>query len=471
VNPSRPSFAPDIEPQETIETTGSAIPLIAEAQVSAGDQMLLLARVLWEHRKFVDAVVLRGTVLALIVALLIPATYESETQLMPPEQQSSAISMLAAAMGGSSTGDGPAGGAGGGALGMVGDLLGAKTTGALYIRMLESETVQDDLINRFDLRKVYWVKTYKSARKKLTSRTEFSEDKKSGVIAITVTDRDPQRAANLARAYVEELNRMLVDLDTSSAHRERVFLEEHLKGVKKDLEASSKAFSEFSSKNTAIDIKEQGRAMIEAAAVLKGQIIATQSELSGLEQIYTPDNVRVRAGRARVDELQKQLQKLGGSATDDSSGSGDDQMYPSVRQLPVLGVPYYDLYRDFKIKEAVYEVLTKEYEAARVEEAKQVPTVAVIDAAKHPEKRSGPPRTLITILGAFLSLCLAVVWLFSKEAWADWDPQNPRKMLIQEVADTLSQNPLWQKTRATAARVVPDWLFPHAVGNGNNSHI
>jgi uncharacterized protein involved in exopolysaccharide biosynthesis len=466
VNPSRPSFAAEIEPQETIETAG-AIPLIAEPQVSAGDQMLLLARMLWEHRHFVSAVVLRGTILALIVALLIPATFDSETQLMPPEQHSSALSMLAAAMGGSSTSDGSAASsAGGGALSMVGDLLGAKTTGALYIKMLESETIQDALINRFDLRKVYWVKTYKSARKKLTSRTEFNEDKKSGVISITLADRDPQRAADLARAYVEELNRMLVDLDTSSAHRERVFLEEHLKVVKKDLNASSKAFSEFASKNTAIDIKEQGRAMIEAAAVLKGQLIAAQSELSGLEQIYTPDNVRVRSLRARVDELQRQLQKLGGSATDDSTGSGSDQMYPSVRELPVLGVPYYDLYRDFKIKEAVYEVLTKEYEAARVEEAKQVPTVAVIDPANHPEKRSGPPRTLITILGAFLSLCLAAVWLFSKEAWRDWDPQNPRKTLIEEVIGTVKQNPLWQKTFTTVSRVVPDWLLPHVGRNG-----
>ncbi|MGA8153337.1 MAG: GNVR domain-containing protein [Terriglobales bacterium] len=465
MNPSRPSFAPEIEPE--VLATLSPGPAIAERQIPAPDQALLLARMLWEHRQFVAGVILRGTLLALIVALLIPATYQSETQLMPPEQHAGALGALAAMAGSSGSGSSSSGGAGGGALGMVGDLLGMKTTGALFISMLKSETIQDDMIDRFDLRKVYWVRTYNSARKKLASRTDINEDKKSGVISITVTDHDPQRATDLARAYVEELNHMVVDLDTSSAHRERVFLEGRLKVVKQELDASSKAFSEFASKNTAIDIKEQGKAMVDAAAVLKGQLIAAQSELSGLEQIYTSENVRVRLLHARVEELQHQLGKLGGSAADTSSGATSDQMYPSIRQLPVLGVPYYDLRRDIEINEKVFEVLTKEYETARVEEAKEVPSVKVMDLAKHPEKRSGPPRTLITTVGAFLSFFLAAAWLFGKEAWRSWDAQDPRKMLVEEVASSVTQHPRWQRTQATASRIIPDWFFPRV---GNNSH-
>lgn len=452
-----------MEPSQEVLATISADHLVSGRQLSASDQMLLIARMLWDHRQFVGAMVLRGTLLALIIAFLMPATYESQTQLMPPQQNSGALGMLAAMAGSMSSGA-----AGGSALNMVGDLLGMKTTGALYISMLKSETIQNDLINSFDLRKVYWVKTYKSARKKLESRTDVSEDKKSGVISITVTDRNPERATLIARAYVEELNHMVVDLDTSSAHRERVFLQDHLKVVKKDLDASAKAFSEFASKNTAIDIKEQGVAMVEAAAVLKGQLIAAQSELSGLEQIYAPGNVRVRLLHARVEELQRQLQKLGGSPEDSSSGSSSDQMYPSIRQLPVLGVPYYDLYRDLKINETVYEVLTKEYEAARVEEAKQVPTVAVIDPAQNPEKRSGPPRTLITMLGAFLSLGMAAVWLLGKDAWSGWDPHDPKKMLVEEVAGAMIQTSIWQRTRASASRV-PHWLLPRIERNGSNA--
>ena len=455
-----------MEPSQEVLTSIGGEPRMTDGHAPAGDQILLLARLLWEHRQFVGALVLRGTLLALLVALLMPATYDSETQLMPPEQHSGALSMLAAMVGnvsGGVTG-------GGSALNMVGNLLGAKTTGALYVRMLESETIQDQLINRFNLRKVYWVKTYKQARKKLSNRTEISEDKKSGVISITVTDKNPQRAADLAHAYVEELNQMLVNLDTSSAHRERVFLEEHLKIVKKDLDASARAFSEFASKNTAIDIKEQGKAMVESAAIVKGQLIAAQSELSGLEQIYAPGNVRVRLLQGRVAELQRQLQKLGGSPNDESSGTTSDQMYPSIRQLPILGVRYYDLYRDLKINETVYEILTKEYEVARVEEAKEVPTVAVIDSARYPEKRSGPPRTIITLVGAFLSLCIAAAWLFGKEAWSGWDPHDPRKMLVEEVSGTVNQTHFWQRTRTTASRVFPDWLLPRVGRNGNHSH-
>jgi uncharacterized protein involved in exopolysaccharide biosynthesis len=387
---------------------------------------------------------------------------------MPPDQHSGALGMLAA-MTDFSSGSSSGGGGGGGTLGMVGDMLGMKTTGALYISMLKSETIQDNLINRFDLRKVYSTKTYLSARKMLTSRTDISEDKKSGVLSIMVTDRNPQRATDLARAYVDELNHMVVDLDTSAAHRERVFLEERLKVVKKDLDASSKAFSEFASKNTAIDIKEQGKSMVQAAAVLQGQLTAAQSELRGLEQIYTASNVRVRALQARVVELQRQLEKLGGSAADDSSGPTSDQMYPSIRQLPVLGVPFYNLYREQTINETVFEILTKEYEIARIEEAKQVPTVKVIDVAKPPERRSGPPRTLITFAGAFLSLCFAAIWLFGREVWNGLDSQDSRKILIQEVASSITQNPLWKRTRPVASRIIPDWFLPRVEQNGNGS--
>jgi uncharacterized protein involved in exopolysaccharide biosynthesis len=470
VNPSRPSFAPEIEPpQEVLATSLSPETVIRERELPVGDHALIIARMLWEYRHFVAGVVLRGTLLALIVAFLIPARYESKTQLMPPDQHSGAMGLLAAMTGGLGGGSSANAGAGGGALGMVGDMLGLKTSGALFISMLQSETVQDHLIDQFDLRKVYRVATYKAARKILTNHTEINEDKKSDVISITVTDHSPQRATDLARAYVQELNHMVVDLDTSSAHRERVFLEGRLKVVKKDLDASSKAFSEFSSKNTAIDIKEQGKAMVEAAAVLKGQLIAAQSELSGVEQIYTADNVRVRSLRARIAELQRQLEKLGGSAGDDSSGSNSDQMYPSIRQLPVLGVPYYDLYRDVKINETVFETLTREYELARIQEAKEVPNVVVIDVAKLPERRSGPPRTLIVLLGAVLSLCVAAVALFGRDAWHGLDSHDPRKMLIQEVTSSLTHHPYWRRMRTTVSRITPDWLLPRLERNGNRS--
>src|SRR5208337_778346 len=165
----------------------------------------------------------------------------------------------------------------------------------------------------------------------------LSEDRKSGIITIGVSDHDPERAAAMAQAYVSELDRLVAEVSTSSARRERIFLDERLHDVKGDLDAAAKNFSEFASKNTAIDIPAQGRAMVEAAARLQGQLITAQAERSGLQQIYTHDHVRVRAAEARVKELQKQLSEIGGVGTPGELRS-DTSLYPSIRKLPLLGV-------------------------------------------------------------------------------------------------------------------------------------
>src|SRR5439155_1386233 len=219
----------------------------------------------------------------------------------------------------------------------------------------------------------------------------------------------------MAQAYVEELNGLVAELSTSSARRERIFLEGRLQAVSQDLEAAEKEFSEFASKNTAIDIKEQGKAMVEGAAILQGQLIAAQSELEGLRQIYTDNNVRVRSVRARIDELKHQLEKMGGKGENPSADSGQEQdspaqqdsLYPSIRKLPLLGVTYADLYRRTRVQEAVFESLTKEYELAKVQEVKEIPTVKVLDSPNIPERKSFPPRLLIMFLGTVFAFGLA----------------------------------------------------------------
>src|SRR5260221_241525 len=142
------------------------------------------------------------------------------------------------------------------------------------------------------------------ARKDLADHTSISVDRKSQIISITVTDRSPQRAAAMAHAYAEELDRLVAELSTSSARRERIFLEGRLQAVNQDLEAAEKDFSQFASKNTAIDVKEQGKAMVEAAAMLQGQLIAAQSQYEGLREIYTDNNPRVSTVKAGIDEWQ-----------------------------------------------------------------------------------------------------------------------------------------------------------------------
>jgi uncharacterized protein involved in exopolysaccharide biosynthesis len=239
------------------------------------------------------------------------------------------------------------------------------------------------------------------------------------------------------------LDHLVVELSTSSAHRERVFLEERLSAVKRELDQASNEFSRFSSQNGAIDIKEQGRAMLEAAAVLQGQLIAAHSELSGLAQIYTENNVRVRALRARIAELQRQLEKIGGRDSGLMTAGDKKSLYPSIRELPLLGVRYGDLYRRTKIQEVVYETLTQEYELAKVQEAKETPSVKVLDAAAIPERKSFPPRALIIVLCTFFALAGSVVWALGQTRWQETASDDPGKVLAKEVFQTVNARMPW----------------------------
>ena len=402
------------------------------------------AWLLWQNRRMLARWTVRGFVIATIIAFLIPKQYESTTRLMPAEKESGGSGMaMMAAMAGGAGGGGASSLLGGSAIGgIASDLLGMHDPGAVWSDMLKSRTIQDRIIDHFDLRKVYSVRYWDVARKRLAQRTEIQLDRKSGVITIIVADRDGKRAQQMAQAYVDELDRLVALVSTSAARRERIFLEQRLQQVKQDRDQASSQFAQYASKNTVIDVDSQTKAMVEGAAVLQGQLIAAESELDGLQQVYTGNNVRVRSLKARVDELRNQLQKMGGSnASLDSSAptspqQQSDQLYPSIRKLPLLGVRWLDLYHEAKIQETVYAMLTTEYESAKIEEAKEIPTVKVLDPPNLPERKAFPPRTLIAILGVLLSFVGCSVWLLGTVAWQQMDPQDPRKQFGQEVAST-----------------------------------
>ena len=434
------SIAPAIQNSEDARVSLLPEVEVGTTEFKSEDRSLDAARVIWSRRGLVLRAAIRGAVVALLIALLIPNRYSSTTRLMPPESKAgSGLALLTSFL---------SSGSSGGGIPLAANLFDLNSSGALFVGILRSRTVEDRLIDQFSLRKVYWFAwTAKAARERLESNTDTSEDRKSGIITITVTDTNRQRARDLAQAYVRELDRLVAQLTTSSAHRERVFLEERLRAVKEDLDSAEKEFSEFASKNTTIDIKEQGKAMVEAASILQGQLIAAQSELKGLEQIYSDNNVRVRTLSARVAELQRQLEKLAGAdmssqgnstAAGEASASTHQSIYPSIRQLPLLGVSYADLYRRTRIQETVYETLTKEYEMAKVQEAKEIPSVKVLDAANVPERKSFPPTLLMTWSGFSLALVGAAVWVLAENRWTKLDPEDPRREFVAEVSSTLN---------------------------------
>jgi capsule polysaccharide export protein KpsE/RkpR len=417
---------PELEHELAIEVERSA---------SRRESRIAKLAMLWRERRFLYRCAAAGVVFSAVVAFLLPVRFTSTARLMPPDQAGAGMASMLSALTKA-----------GGELGSIGsDLLGIRTSSDLFVGILHSRTIQDRLINKFDLRRVYGDRRYEDARKELENRTDITSDRKSGIITLKVSDKDPQRAAGLAREYADGLDQIVLTLNISSAHKERIFLEKRLVQVQQDLEAAEKDFANFASKNTAIDVKEQGKAMLGAAADVEGQLIAAQTELEGLRQIYTSNNVRVRAAQARIDELRRQLQKMGGKAgsTDTAAPPATNDLYPAIRELPILGVTYADLFRRAKVQEAVFETLTKQYELARVEEARETPSVKVLDEGDVPERKSYPPRLVLMVMGTFFAVALGAGWLLAAARWHQVEPGNPGRVLAEDVWQTVRSKLSW----------------------------
>lgn len=397
------------------------------------------AAVLWQRRQLLLRVVIISLLASLLIAFLVPKRYKSSARIMPPNSSSVNTAMLAAFAGRSL-------GALGG-LGALAGLFGTNTSSALYVDLLRSGTIADGLIKRFDLQRVYHLRYRVDTAKHLAHHTDITDDKKSGIITITVDDTDPRRARDLAQGYLDGLNLLVNRTSTSSAHQERVFIEKRLARVKGDLESAQQQMSNFASTHAAIDIKEQTRAMVEAAAKLQAQVIVEQSSLTALRQIYGDDNVRVRAAEARIRVLQDQLSKMNGSsaplasASDDDGKINDDEISPPLRQLPRLAVPYADLYREVRVQEVVFELLTQQNELARIQEAKDVPVISVIDAPGIPERKYFPPRRWVVLFLTFLSTASCCTVLLAQYRWQLLDPGDPRKQLLLSIMETLRAHP------------------------------
>jgi capsule polysaccharide export protein KpsE/RkpR len=409
----------------------------------ARESSVARVRLLWSNRRFVAQAMACGFIGALIIAFLIPRRFQAVTRLMPPDQTSGASGAMFAALTDRIGSD-----IANAAQGVLG--LNVKTSGDLFIAILKSDTVRDDLIHKFSLQRLYHDRYMEDCRQDLASRTDVSDDAKSGIITIKVSDHNARRAAAMDQEYVNELNWVVNNLNTSSAHRERVFLDQRLDEVKRDLESSETQFSHFASQKGAVDVPTQARAALETAAALQGQLIAAESQLQSLRQIYTDNNASVRSLKARADELRAALEKIGGAGANETSSAQD--LYPSLRELPVLGVTYADLLRRTKVEEAVFATLTQQDELAKVQEAKEIPSVKVLDSPEVPQKISFPPRLLIISLGTGLTGILAAAGLLLSSAWKRLDASDPRKDLAVEVWSDLRGSLTWVSRNGLSRR-------------------
>jgi tyrosine-protein kinase Etk/Wzc len=371
-----------VEPSQT-ETEGSLLDILV---LFVGD------------RRFIVRFVLGAAVLAIVVSLLLPIRYEAKIVLLPPTQNSSTGSALLGQLGNVGT------------LGslatLAGGSLGIKNQADMYVALLTSRTVEDAMIQRFALMKEYHEKRMSDTRKEFERRTTAVAGTKDGLIRITVEDRDPKRAAELANGYVEEFRKLSASLAITEAARRRLFFEQQLQQAKDDLTGAEEAMRKTQQSTGVLQIDSQARSLIESAAVLRAQVVAKQVQIQSMRSFAAEDNPDLILAKQQLAALQTQLERMAGSQSDIGS-----DINLSKGRVTESGMEYLRRFRDLKYHETVFELLAKELEIAKLDEAREGAIVQVVDAAVPPDKKSSPHRLLIVIAVTICAFFVAVFWI------------------------------------------------------------
>jgi tyrosine-protein kinase Etk/Wzc len=375
--------------------------------------------VLLEHRRFIARCVLIAAVLATVVAFLLPVRYEGKVALLPPAQNSSLGSSLLGQLGSV------------GALGSIASLasgnLGIKNPSEMYVALITSRTVEDSMIQRFNLMQEYGEKKISDTRKILERRTSVAAGAKDGVIRLTVEDHDPKRAAELANGYVEEFRKLSATLAITEAARRRLFFEQQLQQTKDNLTAAENAMAQTQQATGVLEIDSQARALIESAAGLRAQVAAKQVQVQGMRAFAAENNPDLILAKQELAALQAQLSSMAGSQKDPGS-----DINLSKGRVTQAGMEYIRRYRELKYQETVFELLAKEFEIAKLDEAREGSIVQVVDAAVVPDRRSSPHRLLIVLGATLVAFITASFWVNLKQRFrhASELPENRHRLRV-----------------------------------------
>ena len=386
-----------------------------------GEIDLLDLLVVLVKRKWLIVKITAGAgILALVVSLLLPPAYRAETKVLPPQQtgQGGMAAQLIGQLGGAAA--------------LLGGAMQVKTPAELYIEILKTRTVLDRIAERFHLDNVYRKKYREDTRKRLLKSLKAQEEKKSGIISIAVEDRDRKRAAEMANAFVEELKAVTSTLAVTEAAQRRLFFEEQVSETKVALTRSEESIRGFQEKTGALHIDSQARAAIEGIARLRAQISATEVQLKVLRTYTTAQNPDLQKLEEVLKGQRAELQKL--EATD---MEGHDPLMPTTR-MPSVGTEYFRKLRDVKYNEMLFELLAKQYEIAKLDEARDAAVIQVIDRAVAPEKKARPQVGLVvlvsTVMGFIVAVFLAIVVEFLERSGANPDSQVKIAMLRKYVS-------------------------------------
>jgi len=383
------------------------------------------------------AVMTMGT---LVVSFLLPKIYESTATLLPQLESNNGVGLGALFASGAASSAAQS-------LGI--SLPGSPATPTdVFTAMLKSRIMADDIIRRFDLMEQYETKTMHDARGSLEGATRIVVTKEK-VIKVAVEDRDPQLASDIANFYVSNLDRLNQTLSVSKARENRKFIEQRVAETQTALVKVEDALKEFQTQNRTVAIEAQSKAMIEATAMIQAQIMAQEVQLQVMGSYLSSNNPEIARVQSSISELRKQLQimETGKSGKERLPG---DRLRPAITSVPTLALEYGRLARDLKVQETLYALLISQYEQAKLTEARDTPTVQVLDPAIPAERKSRPKILLNVLIAGILSLFVGLFWAFVRGAMdrrkAAFSPLPPlssaEDSLLSPLPSTFASSPL-----------------------------
>ena len=410
---------------ELNEHEGKVSPSTLRVALKSDDEISLLdiLVILSERKRIILRTTAAFAIIAIIVSLLMPKRYTATILLLPPQQNSSLGAALSSQLSALSGVASMAGGSG----------LGIKNPNDMYVAMLKSRTVEDAMVDTFGLMQEYKVKYRADARKMFERRTTVDGTGKDNLIHISVEDGDPDRAAKIANGYVEQYRKLSEHLAISEAAQRRLFFQRQLEEAKNNLANAEEALKTTELTTGVIEINSQSRALIETAAVLRAQIAAKEVQIQAMQTFATGQNAQVIQAQQELDSLRAQLTRLGGTADDTEGGF----IVPKGK-VPETGLEYLRKLRDVKYYETIFEILARQFEIAKLDEAKEGSIVQVVDPAIVPERRSSPKRGLMVIVSTAVGFLFGILIALLQAAWEGLKRHRDANMKINRIRQLLT---------------------------------
>ncbi len=359
-------------------------PFTPTPEASSGS-LLVLLRLTVKWKRLVRATVFAVVILTTSIALLLPNRYTSTVVILPPQQSGSTSAAMLAQLGSL------------GSMASAASGLGIKNSADQQVAFLKSETVENAIVARFHLQDLYHLEYLSLTRKRLEKFSSVEVGLKDGLIRLSVTDRDPRRAADIANGWVEEYQRFTATLAITEASQRRLFFERELKTAREDLVHAEEEMQQTEQRTGVIDISGQSRSMIASAAALRGQLAAKQIEIRAMREFATDQNPELMRAQQEMKGIEAQL-----SAMDATNNNRTGDLSAPRGAITQAGLDYTRTLREVKYRETILELMARQYELARVDEARQGALVQVVDPGRIPDRHSSPHRSLI-FLGALLA--------------------------------------------------------------------